>query len=49
MPETEALEITMVIAAGEAILATQVGIAAEFLRQPQAEIRLESVNLTDEE
>jgi hypothetical protein len=49
MPETEALEITMVIAAGVAVLTTQVEVEAELLRQPQAEIRLESVDLTENE
>ncbi len=49
MPETETLEITMVKAAGEVILNTQVELVAELIRQPQAEIRLESVNLTEEE
>lgn len=49
MPETEALEITMVKAAGKAILTTQEATEAMLIRQLQVEIRLESVNLTDEE
>ena len=49
MPETEALEITMVIAVSEAILTSQIEAVAEVLRQPQAEIRLESIDLTEKE
>jgi hypothetical protein len=49
MPETEALEITMVLAVGEAILTTQIQAVTEVLRQPQTEIRLESIDLTEKE
>jgi hypothetical protein len=49
MAEAEALEITMVIEAVEVILATPARVEARLLKQPQAEIRLESVDLTEEE
>jgi len=49
MPETEALEITMVIAAGEAVLTTRAAVATTIVRELQAEIRLESVDFTEKE
>jgi hypothetical protein len=47
MAETENLEVTMVIEAVEVILATPARVETRLLRQPQAEIRLESVDLTE--
>lgn len=47
--EIEALEITLVKAAVEAILITQLAAEAVLSRQLQAEIRLESVDLTEKE
>jgi hypothetical protein len=49
MAEAEVLEVTMVIEAVEVILATPARVETRLLRQPQAEIRLESVNLSDDE
>lgn len=49
MPETETLEITMVKAVGVAVLTTQVVTEVTLTRQPQAEIRLESVDFTEKE
>jgi hypothetical protein len=49
MPESETLEITMVKAVGEAILTTRLAASIELLRQPEVEIRLESVDLTENE
>lgn len=49
MPETETLEIIMPIVAVEVILITQVATEAVLNRQLQAEIRLESVDLTENE
>jgi len=49
MAETENLEVTMVIEAVEVILATPARVETRLLRQPQAEIRLESVDLTENE
>ena len=49
MAEAEVLEVTMVIEAVEVVLTTPARVEARLLRQPQAEIRLESVDLTEEE
>lgn len=49
MAETESLEVTMVIEAVEVILATPARVEARLVGQPQAEIRLESVDLTEQE
>ncbi|MFH1596713.1 MAG: hypothetical protein ABIG94_10155 [Pseudomonadota bacterium] len=49
MPETENLEIMMVITAVEVILTTEVATEAMLTRQLQTEIRLESVDLTEQE